>query len=510
MHLQTLIAFALVFLRSDVDWARPLYSDGQGRWTVALVGGQLGLVALAAWAASRRAVRLLVESPQRPEPAQRSHHRAMTVLKVAVTAGFGFDMLATPWPDLVYGFRLSAPLKLVADLVVMTPFFAGVLLVWWFAYPVDRAMRDRLGVSLEADPARPVWSRRHFLNFNLRHHVLIVAVPISLVLFVSNLTEGYAGAIRAHLFGWPYAPDVLLGVFALMIFLAAPLMLRRIWLTHPLEPGPLRHRLEALCGRIGLRCREILVWNSDGMMINAAVMGLSPRVRYVLLSDGLLETMDERQIEAVFGHEAGHIRLHHIEFFLMFAFVTMLLVSGAMEAMYRSGVSTTGVEIGGGVIAVAVWALGFGWVSRRFERQADLFGVRCVTPDAASCAVPCSVHPSSMFPEALGEGSPASDPNGTRHAHGVCATAAHWFATALDRVAVLNGIPHEERSWRHSSIGSRIRFLTSLANDPNRAAGFDRLIARIKRTLWIASVVGAGIAIYYYAAAEPVLLKVSR
>ncbi|RJP32824.1 MAG: hypothetical protein C4547_13035 [Phycisphaerales bacterium] len=507
MHLQTLIAFALVFLHSDGQWSKPLYSDPGGRWTLGLLAGQVAIITLAAWGASRRAVRVLAAGPQRLEAAQRFHHRAMTVLKLLVTGAFALDMLVTPWPDRVYGLGFSAPLKILADLLVLMPFAAGVTAVWWFAYPVDRAMRDRLGTSLESNAVRPVWSRSHFLNFNLRHHVLVIAVPITLILYVSNLTEGYAEAIRRRLFGWPYAPDVLLGAVALMIFAAAPLLLRRIWLTRPLEAGALRRRLETLCERIGMRCREILVWNSDGMMINAAVMGLSPRVRYVLLSDGLLETMDERQIEAVFGHEAGHIRLHHIEFFLMFAFVTMLAVSGAMEALYRCGLSSTWVEVSGGAMAVVVWGMGFGWVSRRFERQADLFGVRCVTPDAQTCRVPCSVHPSVP----LADDPPASPGREVaNHPHGVCATAAHWFASALDRVAVLNGIPHEERSWRHSSIGSRIRFLMSLANDPNRAAGFDRLIGRIKTTLWVSSVAGAALATYYYVAADPVLLKPYR
>ncbi len=80
----------------------------------------------------------------------------------------------------------------------------------------------------------------------------------------------------------------------------------------------------------------------------------------------------------------------------------------------------------------------------------------------------------------------------------VCATGAAIFASALDRVAVLNGIPHEERSWRHSSIGSRIRFLTSLAGDPRRAASFERLLRRVKAAVLTVAVVGAAITVYYW------------
>ena len=81
---------------------------------------------------------------------------------------------------------------------------------------------------------------------------------------------------------------------------------------------------------------DLLVWRSDGMMINAAVMGLLAPVRYVLLSDGLLATMNVSQIEAVFGHEAGHVRHRHIQHFLLFALAGWFLVVGLMELLVRT------------------------------------------------------------------------------------------------------------------------------------------------------------------------------
>ena len=79
---------------------------------------------------------------------------------------------------------------------------------------------------------------------------------------------------------------------------------------------------------MGLNYRRILIWESDGMVVNAAVMGLFRPVRYILLSDGLLEMMDDAKIEAVFGHEAGHVKCRHIEFYLLFAVLSMLIVGG--------------------------------------------------------------------------------------------------------------------------------------------------------------------------------------
>ena len=73
------------------------------------------------------------------------------------------------------------------------------------------------------------------------------------------------------------------------------------------------------------------------------------------------------------------------------------------------------------------------------------------------------------------------------------------FSSALERVALLNGIPQEERSWRHSSIGSRIRFLTSLAGDPARLARFERVIWRAKAMLLAVAIGGSVLGVVYWA-----------
>jgi STE24 endopeptidase len=273
----------------------------------------------------------------------------------------------------------------------------------------------------------------------------------------------------------------------------------------PLAPGAVRDRLEHLCRRLNLRCREILVWKSDGAMINAAVMGVIPPVRYILLSDALLTTMNPKQIEAVFGHEAGHVRHRHILHFLGLAFIGWLVVAILMEtaavlAQRADGTSALSGSViqGMGVAATAIfWIVGFGWVSRCFERQADLFGARCATPPEADCTLPCSVH--------LDPGRKIED--GSR----ICATGAAVFASALDRVAGLNGIPRDEPSWRHSSIGSRLHFLASLAGDPGRARSFERQVRRIQFAIRAACLLGAIATVWYWTSVpEPAILRLGE
>ena len=111
-----------------------------------------------------------------------------------------------------------------------------------------------------------------------------------------------------------------------LVFLFAPEILRRVLQTQPLPDSPLRRRLEAMCRRVGMRYRDILLWHTQNNMGNAAVMGILPPVRYILLSDLLLERMDDEQIEAVFAHEVGHVVHRHMAWYVV---VIMIFTLGA-------------------------------------------------------------------------------------------------------------------------------------------------------------------------------------
>jgi hypothetical protein len=57
----------------------------------------------------------------------------------------------------------------------------------------------------------------------------------------------------------------------------------------------------------------------------------------------------------------------------------------------------------------------------------------------------------------------------------------------LNEVAFLNGIPPGARSWRHSSISSRSRFVQQLAHDPAAARRFERTLYRVKLAILLAA-----------------------
>lgn len=490
MHLLIVTAFGLLIWRTDQQpFSPPIHS---GILSVAVVVFQVILWWVAARLSSSYALRRLRPNGAGVDAAQYTYHRISLVLRILVFAGFAADLFLTRWPQTIEAIRPIPPWSAIADLIIISPFLITVVAVWQAQFPIDHALRKYVSGlrAWEGGHRTGVWSFGEYLSFNVRYQMLTVAVPMTVILLTYRLCQHHRRQLADALL-FPWVPDALLVLVAAAVFILAPVLLKSIWATSPLPTGPLRQRLEEACRRTGLRCRDILVWDSHGMVINAAVMGIFARFRYVLLSDGLLEGLKEEEIEAVFGHEAGHVRHHHMQYFLLFALVSILLVSGVMEIIVRLSwgpralftLSETAIQgIGLGLIAL-FWGVVFGWLSRRFERQADVCGVRCVSPTDVPCGDACGVHPVDGREPARG--------------HPLCVAGAKVFVTALDQVAILNGIPQEERSWRHSSIASRMRFLMAQAGDPALAGAFHKLIRNIKRTLWTLTVVGLIVTVTY-------------
>jgi STE24 endopeptidase len=223
---------------------------------------------------------------------------------------------------------------------------------------------------------------------------------------------------------------------------------------------------------MNLRYRRLLIWHSQGVLINAAVVGFLRPLRYVLLSDGMLDQMYPEQIKAIFAHEAGHIKHHHLIYAVMFAVSTILLanVLVAVLAVLLGLPALAALGIGL-TLLLATWAVGFGWLSRRFERQSD-------TVAAWSCGPPPESrnHPDEVTPE-----------------------GAATFAGALDQVARLNRISRNQFNWRHGSIAWRVAHVLHLGATRGSRADIDRLVRRIQIALWIALAAGIGLSWWVHA-----------
>ncbi len=480
MYLHAIIAYCMLIWWLQDRPVEPWLTNSTGMWAVVL--GQMVVIAVLATIASRSAVRVFDSSPDGPHDAQHLHHRNNLILRTLVLLTFAANLALTPWVDWVNQLKPISKIPGLPGVIMLVPFLLTATIAIACSFPIDRKIRFRVaGTQAWRTGSTPqVWNFKTYLSFNVRHQLLAVIAPTTFILAAFDVTTTHEQAIL-QVIPIQWAPDAILGLTAAGVFILAPWMLRHIWTTHSMPDGPLRQQLQKSCERIGLKCRDILVWRSGGMIVNAAVMGILAPIRYVMLSDGLLSALSSRQIEAVFGHEAGHVRHRHIQHFLVFAMTSMLVSGAAMEGVYQwqrnypdvlpFNFTMTSIQGIGLVVIVLIWGIGFGFVSRRFERQADLFGARCVTPnDERECDQPCGLHPRAEIEIDNDKTTP------------LCASGAKTFGSALEAVAVLNGIPVEERSWRHSSIASRIRHLNTLAADRNQLVRFENVIRRIKRT----------------------------
>lgn len=469
---------------------RPLVLVVEPGWVAVVVALAVALPALMAMRVGRSALRALDAHPNDPREGQRVLQQGLATLNAMIGTFHASVLLLTDWRPMCEGLPVVGEWVVVPGLVALAPFLATVGLVWVGVHPADRAVR-RIALELHllrGKPIRPVWGLWRYLAYQYRHQVLVLLAPMLLILAATDLALMHQRELQ-RLFRFEYAPDVLVGAAALLVALIAPELLRHIWHTQRLPAGPLRDRLEALCGLLRFRCREILVWRSGGMIVNAAVMGVVPPLRYVLITDAMLEQMDDAKIEAVFGHEAGHVKHRHIETYLLFA-----LISGCLLTIFQirtrelaSNDTPLYLWLVGGLALLLVlkWGVFFGWMSRRFERQADTFGIRTLSMSGLPCNAECPLH-------AQGQGPGGASPDDP-----LCRTGAAIFGDALHEVAVLNGVPADAPSWRHSSIASRAVFLQRMAASPDAYRRFQRSA----RTVQVA-VVASALALSAWAAAE--------
>ncbi len=220
------------------------------------------------------------------------------------------------------------------------------------------------------------------------------------------------------------------------------------------------------------------------MVVNACVTGILPGFRYILLSDSLLEQLTPHESAAVFGHEIGHVAHRH---FLYFAFFFMgslgvLTIFGDLVSLmgsplpYLSWMSPRNAfvlseVVEGGTVLIGLglyfWFV-FGYLSRRFERQADVYGSKVVSCDMADCP-----------PHADLDNELAPEPTVSRRPS-LCPVGIRIFADALTNVARSNGLDRTHPSWRHGSIATRIAFLEALERHPEREDEFQRGVLRLR------------------------------
>jgi Zn-dependent protease with chaperone function len=466
-----LLLFLVILTCLPEDWQPPPAWLGLPL-NLALFSGLtwLGVAGVAAVSAvlTYRVRRLLQRHPDRREALLRRYGswRLLHLLGVFAYSGVALYFLGWGWTVRSLGPLDEQRLPQLlpgAEALLLAPVLAALVLSWAFFYDVDRALHETAPPSR---PPGPAWGRWAYVGFQIRQYLALIVAPIVLLVLVKGLRREFPEYQQG-----PAFQATAMGLLA-AVFVGLPWILRLVLGLKPLPAGPLRDRLVATARRLRFRYSNLLLWDTHGSVANAMVAGLLPFPRYVLFTDRLIQELTPDEVDAVFGHEIGHVKHLHMIYYLGFLLASTFAVGALWD------LTDLETRLGKDWAAVPVMAsLGayifvvFGFLSRRCERQADLFGCRSV-----SCAQrDCAGH----------EGAVVLSPKG----RGLCPTGIRTFIEALEKVARVNGISRKRpgwlQSWQHSTIARRVGFLQQVLADPALAPRFQRRIGLVKLGLLV-------------------------
>jgi STE24 endopeptidase len=368
------------------------------------------------------------------------------------------------------------------ELAMFAPFLGSLIFSWARFYDVEKVYHQ----VEERDFGPPFMSRWSSWGLQVRFNLLLIVPPLFLMLLQDSLFR---------LFPDLKNNDAFLVLFTLFFlgfaFLSIPWLLRIFLGLYPLPAGPLRQTLETTGQRAGFRCNNILIWNTRRCMANAMVIGILPWSRYIVLTDHLVRELSTEEIQAVLGHEIGHVKHHHMFFYTLFLLGSLVILSGMwgacenfLKAASQDELLLESIPLLGSwlstwelfaalpplVFAGLYLYLVFGCLSRFCERQADLFGCQTVSFQV--------------------------------------------FINALEKVASLNGINRDKpgwfSSWRHPPIASRVDFLQRMQEDPQLEPRFQRRLGWIKWSMTVGLGMALGITLWFGDVLQPEAKEVSK
>lgn len=506
-----LLLIALLFACLPIAWREPVIDWGVSgsilatAWLVTLV---LCSATVLAYLTARQ-----VESA--PDQLSSILHRYSTLRMyhgLGLVAAFALSLLmfgwgwaieqvgSVPWGD------QGEVLLPGAELVVVAPFFLMLIGSWACFYAVDRATYGATHPKVAptshdpntpSETERPFPGRMRYILFHLRQYLLLLILPLGLLIVQQ-------GAARL----WPdwfegNGSRVALLAAVIGVVLLFPLSLPPLLGLRPLPPGSTRDRLTAIAQRLRLRYREMMVWETHGAVANAMVVGFIAPARYIIVTDRLMDELTDQQVNAVFGHEAGHVKHGHLAFYGSFLLLSMLAFSAGWTVAAPWIGKVAGEQLGHYedwfialpmmLMAIYIFVV-FGFISRRCERQADIFGCRVASASAepnheASTPLPLTPQGVEAFVSAL---ETVCRINGVTRPPSLKAEAQTRRRQLSLPGRFLRTIVSWLNSWQHSTVTRRVAFLKRMLNEPDVEPRFQRRLGWLK---WGVIVVLSGIVI---------------
>ena len=369
----------------------------------------------------------------------------------------------------LYYHRTLARLNLAA--IVNVALFIYVLNVKYYLQQIpgmeqSSTLEGVTGLCLYLLHASTIWVLTHSIHRRLHHSQTKLAPYVMghLSFIAAILLPWLLISIILDLLQWMPVPEflrtdpgelVLLGAIMLLFMLFGPGLVVRLWGCRPLPDTPLRKEIEQFCRDFRFRVGDFKLWPLfGGEALTAAIIGILPRWRYILITRNLLTLLNAEELKAVVAHEMGHVRRYHlllyVSFFLCYSALAyylndiLLLLLLRQPAVLKLAMDPDTISLNLFSIVYSLPALLllviyfrfiFGYFMRNCERQADVYAMQQVG------------HPYTLI-------------------------------SSLEKIAICSGATQEVPSWHHYSIGQRIRFLQQASQDATAVARHNRRLYR--------------------------------
>jgi Zn-dependent protease with chaperone function len=323
------------------------------------------------------------------------------------------------------GFEESLTLSGVAGLFLLLLHQA---VIWFLSHPIyQRIHRSSIG--------RAAYIKGH-LAFSSA-----ILIPWLLASLLFDLFQVFKMPVFVQSDGGQF---LVLGLVLIFFLFFAPPLVVRLWGCRPLPESPTRAELEGFIAQQRFTIGSFVLWPLfGGEMLTAGIMGILPRLRYILITRGLLAVLDVEELKAVVAHEMGHVRLLHMPFFLLF-FISYSLLTYSLNDVILLFLLKHDVLLGWAlardnlhltlfsltyfipilIMLILYFRYIFGFFLRNSERQADLYALKLIG------------HPFTLI-------------------------------SSLQKIALYSGHIEDLPSWHHYSIRQRVHFLLDAYDNPS-------------------------------------------
>ena len=317
----------------------------------------------------------------------------------------------------------------LADLAGLLVFFALLVISWlcgWQQY--QELFYERI-------------SRRAFVARQLKQNLPLV-LPWMFIVASLDLLRLLAPKKLLELVPAPWSEFLVFLFFMALLLVVLPPLIRRLWNCQPIPPGPLRTRIAAFCQSQQFSAGLYYWPYLGGHALTAGILGVLPGLRYLLFTPALTVELNEEELKSVIAHEIGHVRHHHmlwyLALFFMFSLCLMaigpLISLGIMASSFFPYMARI-IPLPPSTLADAITAMPmlalvllyfrfvFGFFLRNFERQADAY----------------------VF-TAMG--------------------SADALISSFHTIGAASGVKREKHNWHHFSLTERLDFLKHCQGEP--------------------------------------------